>query len=221
MNGVHDMGGMHGMGPIAPERNEPVFHEHWESRVFAMVRAMGAWGKWNIDASRYQREQIPAADYLSMSYYEKWLWGLQELMVQKGLVSREELRSGRPSPNAPKLKPALSPEKVPVLVAKGSPANRQAHSEPRFKVGQPVRTRNINPIGHTRLPRYARDKQGTIDRIHGVFVFPDTNSAFRGEDPQYLYCVRFAARELWGDTAPARDQVYIDLWETYLEQRPD
>ena len=220
MNGVHDMGGMHGMGPIRPENEEPVFHARWEARVYAMVRAMGAWGRWNIDASRHQRELIPPADYLRMSYYEKWLAGLTELLVKRGLVSREELESGRASPATPKAQPALTPEKVPVVTAKGSPANRESHSTALFSAGDAVRTRNIHPEGHTRLPRYARAKRGSIDRIHGVHVFPDSNAAFRGENPQHLYSVRFAAREIWGERAAAQDAVYIDLWESYLEREP-
>jgi nitrile hydratase len=195
-----------------------VFHEPWEARVFAMARAMGAWGKWNIDASRYQREQIPAADYLRMSYYEKWLRGLEELLVLKGLVSRAEIDSGHSSPDSPKHSPALTPENVPGLVAKGSPANRTSQAAPKFSVGQHVKARNIHPPGHTRLPRYARGKQGVIDRVHGVFVFPDTNALFQGESPQHLYSVRFTARELWGEAASgSQDSVYIDLWERYLE----
>jgi nitrile hydratase len=215
MNGVHDMGGMHGMGPIQPERNEPIFHERWEARVFALLRAMGAWRKWNIDASRYQRELIPAAEYLRMGYYERWLRGLEQLLVSKGLVSSAELASGRASPDAPKSSPALTAGQVPRLVAHGSRSDRPTQTTPRYNVGQQIRTRNINPIGHTRLPRYARAKQGTIDRIHGSFVFPDTNASFQGENPQHLYSVRFTAQELWGDTTP--DTVYIDLWESYLE----
>jgi nitrile hydratase len=217
MNGVHDMGGMHGMGPIQPEPHEPVFHARWEGRVFAMVRAMGAWRKWNIDASRFQRELIPPADYLRMSYYEKWLAGLVELMIARGLLTREEMQTGRPSPAVPKAQPPLTPETVPVLAAKGAPANRTSHVAPMFQAGDPIRTRNMHPEGHTRLPRYARAKRGTIDRSHGVFVFPDTNASFRGESPQHLYSVQFAARELWGEQAAERDAVYIDLWESYLE----
>jgi nitrile hydratase subunit beta len=220
MNGVHDMGGMHGMGPIQPEPDEPVFHAHWEGRVFAMVRAMGAWRKWNIDASRYQRELIPPADYLRMSYYEKWLAGLVELMVKRGLLTREELETGRASTTAPKAQPALTPDKVPMLTAKGAPANRESGAAPALRAGDPIRTRNIHPEGHTRLPRYARAKRGTIDGVHGVFVLPDSNASFRGENPQYLYSVRFAARELWGEQAAAADAVYIDLWESYLEREP-
>lgn len=217
MNGVHDMGGMHGMGPIAPQRDEPVFHEPWEGRVYAMVRAVGAWRKWNIDASRHQRELIPPADYLRMSYYEKWLTGLIELMVKRGLVTRAEIESGHASPTAPKAQPALTADKVAPLTAKGSPAAREARTAPRFQAGSAIMTRNIHPEGHTRLPRYARAKHGTIDRVHGMFVFPDTNASFQGENPQYLYSVRFSARELWGEQASSEDAVYIDLWESYLE----
>jgi len=217
MNSVHDMGGMHGLGPIQPEQNEPVFHERWEARVFAMVRAMGSWRKWNIDASRHQRELIPGADYLRMSYFEKWLAGLIELMIKKGLITRAELESGHAAAGSAKLTPALTADKVPLMLAKGSPANRDSNTTPRFQAEQRVRTRNINPEGHTRLPRYARAKNGTIDRIHGVFVFPDTNAHFQGEKPQHLYSVRFTARELWGEQAAAQDTVYLDLWDDYLD----
>jgi nitrile hydratase subunit beta len=211
------MGGLHGLGPIEPEPHEPVFHEPWEARVFALVRAMGAWKKWNIDASRFQREQIPAAEYLRMSYYEKWLAGLYELMVAKGLVTRAEIDSGQPAPGTPKSSPALTADQVPVLVDRGSASNRSSSALAKFVVGQSVRARNINPLGHTRLPRYARGRSGTIDRVHGMFVFPDTNALYQGEQPQYLYSVKFAARELWGESAGAQDHVYIDLWESYLE----
>jgi nitrile hydratase beta subunit len=217
MNGVHDMGGLQCMGPVRPEKNEPVFHERWEGRVFALARSMGAWGKWNIDASRYQREQIPAAEYLRMSYYEIWLTGLVELLVAKGLVTREEVTRGHPNPGTQPATPALTVDKVASLIARGSPANRATQVVPRYQVGQSIRARNMHPKGHTRLPRYARAKQGTIDRVHGVFVFPDANAAFQGEKPQPLYSVKFAASELWGAEAPARDNVYIDLWEDYLE----
>ena len=217
MNGIHDMGGMHGMGPIQPEHAEPVFHARWEARVFAMVRAIGAWGKWNIDASRHQRELIPPAEYLRMSYYEKWLAGLLELMVKKGLVTREEISTGRASPATPKSQPPLTAGKVAPFTARGSPTNRAVSAAPRFQPGDIIRTRNINPSGHTRLPRYARAKRGAIDRVHGAFVFPDTNAAFHGENPQHLYSVRFSARELWGEQAAARDTVYLDLWESYFE----
>src|SRR5262245_54704601 len=162
MNGVHDMGGMHGMGAIQPEKNEPVFHARWEGRVFALNRAMGVWGKWNIDASRHQRELIPPAQYLRMSYYEKFLVSVTELMIKTGLVTRKEIETGRPDSGSTKATPPLTADKVPQMVAAGTPASRNTASTPRFRVGQRVRARNINPAGHTRLPRYTRGKLGTI-----------------------------------------------------------
>ena len=217
MNGVHDLGGMHGMGAILPEADEPVFHHRWEARVFALMRAMGAFGRWNIDASRHQRELIPAAEQLRMSYYEKWLTGLTELLLQHGFITADELVSGKATAAASKQSPALPADQVPQFIARGSPASRSASSTPRFLRGQRVRARNLNPTGHTRLPRYARGKMGAIDRVHGTFVFPDSNAHFQGERAQHLYSVRFEARELWGDGATAHDAVYLDLWEDYLD----
>jgi nitrile hydratase len=216
MNGVHDMGGMHGMGPISPEADEPVFHQPWEARVFALYRATAALGKWNIDAGRHARERIPPADYLRMSYYEKWLAGLLTVLEEGGLVTHAEVESGRPALGAPKATPPLMAEQVPALVAERGWFERPLNTPPRFTVGQRVRARKINPIGHTRLPSYARGNVGVVDRIHGAHVFPDSNAHFRGESPQHLYSVRFSARELWGETAAERDTIYIDLWEDYL-----
>jgi nitrile hydratase beta subunit len=207
MNGVHDMGGMHGMGPIQREKDEPVFHARWESRVFALNRAVGAWGKWNIDASRHVKELIPPAEYLRISYYEKFLVGMTVLLVKSGLVTRAEVDSGKPARGATKTTPALTVDKVQALVANGVPTSRNTTVTPKFKVGQRVRARNLNPAGHTRLPRYARGKLGTVERDHGVFVFPDTNAHFLGENPQHVYSVRFPARELWGEQAAPQDDV--------------
>ncbi len=217
MNGVHDMGGMHGMGPIQPEQDEPVFHHRWETRVFALARAMGKFGRWNIDAHRHQRELIPAAEQLRMSYYERWLEGLSELLVRYDFVTAEELATGQATADAARLTPALPADKVPMFIAAGSPASRRSSRPSRFRPGQRVRARNLNPTGHTRLPRYVRGKTGTIDRVQGVFVFPDTNAHFLGEDPQHVYSVRFQARELWGDATAPQDSVYVDLWESYLD----
>ena len=216
MNGVHDMGGMQDMGPIQYEKNEPVFHQRWEGRVFALTRAMRAWNKWNIDASRYSIELIPPADYLRVSYYEKWLAGLVRLLVKTGMVTAMEIENGQPAPSVAKAVPALTPDKVP-MINRGEHAKRNLAVAPPFQVGQRVRARNMNPLGHTRLPRYARGKQGTVDRDHGVYVFPDTNAEFLGEKPQHIYSVRFTARELWGDAASPRDAVYLDMWDDYLE----
>jgi nitrile hydratase len=217
MNGVHDMGGMQDMGPVREEKKEPVFHHPWEGRVFAMYIATGAWRKWNIDAARYMRELIPPAEYLRMSYYEKWYAGLVKLLEGRGLVAPGEIESGKPASGSSKATPPLTAGQVPTARHRGASTSRDVPMSARFQAGQPVRARVINPTGHTRLPRYARGKLGAIHLDHGVFVFPDTNALFQGEKPQHVYSVRFAARELWGDAAKPQDAVYIDLWEDYLE----
>ncbi len=217
MNGVHDMGGMHGMGPIQEEKNEPVFHELWESRVFALRRAMGAWGKWNIDVTRHEVELVPPADYLRMSYYERQFAAFLVLLEKRGFLAPAELEAGKPAPGSPVAVPALTTQKAAALVAKGVPTSREVAVTPRFQTGQRVRARNIHPVGHTRLPRYARGKLGAIHRDHGVFVFPDTNAHYVGEKAQHVYSVRFAARELWGQQAAQQDSVYLDLWDDYLD----
>jgi nitrile hydratase beta subunit len=219
MNGVHDMGGMHGMGPIRHEKDEPVFHAPWEGRVYAMTRVLRAGGgKQNLDNSRHQLELLPPAEYLRMSYYERWLARLLDQIVRNGLVTPAELESGQPAPGSSKATPAVSAEMVPALVARRNSARRDAAVSPRFKVGQRVRARNIHPTGHTRLPRYARGKVGLVVRDQGVFVFPDTNAEFLGEKPQHVYSVRFAARELWGEHASPRDAVHLDMWDDYLDR---
>jgi nitrile hydratase subunit beta len=218
MNGIHDMGGMQDMGPVRHEENEPVFHEMWEGRVFALNRALGAWGKWNIDASRYGIELLPPADYLRMSYYEKWLERLIALLVQKRMVTQEEVDSGQAASGSQKFIPLPTPAAAAAsAIQRGNFMRPDASAQARFEVGQRVRAVNINPLGHTRLPRYARGKQGTIIRHHGIFVFPDTNAHFLGEQPQHLYSVQFTARELWGKDVSPRDSVRLDLWDSYLE----
>ncbi|HKO08890.1 MAG TPA: nitrile hydratase subunit beta [Alphaproteobacteria bacterium] len=218
MNGIHDMGGMHGMGAIEHEDREPVFHAPWEARVLALNLAMGAWHKWNIDATRHAIELIPASEYLRMSYYERWIARLVSLSLQAGLVSRAEVESGSPDAGSAKRSPALAPSAVQPMLGRGAPANRDVAVAASFKAGDKVRARNIHPIGHTRLPRYARGRLGTIARDHGVYVFPDSRAHFLGENPQHLYSVRFAARELWGEAASPRDSTYLDLWDDYLER---
>jgi nitrile hydratase len=219
MNGVHDMGGMHGFGPVEPERDEPVFHAGWEKKVFAMRFACGALGKWNIDMSRHANERMPPADYLAATYYERWLDGLTRLLLERGLVSAAELASGRSAAPlaAADRERVLRPEKVDGVLAAGKNYRVDQPIAARFAAGAAVVTRNINPAGATRLPRYARGKRGVIERDHGVFIFPDANAAGLGPKPQHLYSVRFSARELWGAEGASRDSVSLDLWDDYLD----
>jgi nitrile hydratase subunit beta len=228
MNGAHDLGGMHGFGPVDPEPNEPVFHAEWERRVFALQVSTGFLGKWNIDMSRYARELMPPAEYLATTYYEHWLWGLERLLIEQGLLTPAEIDARVKdlelgiAPPKRAWKPAdgvrvLRPDELVKLLSTGNPFRVDEDIPARFKAGDAVITRNRHPLGHTRLPRYARAKRGVIDRDHGVFVFPDTNAAARDKKPQHCYSVRFTARELWGPEAPDTEFIHIDLWDDYLD----
>ncbi len=185
----------------------------------AWTLCCGALGLWNLDTGRHARETLHPADYLSSSYYEIWIKALLKLLAAQGLVSRAELDAGR-SLVAPKVtpRPALKAADVPARLAKGGPCDRPLDRAARFAVGDRVRTRNMNPTGHTRLPRYARDKLGVIERNQGSYVFPDTNAHGKGEDPQWIYSVVFKGTELWGPESDPSLSVAIDCWEPYLEQ---
>jgi nitrile hydratase len=216
MDGVHDMGGMDGFGKVEPEPNEPVFHEAWEGRVMAMNRAMGAAGAWNIDAARFARESLPPRVYLSSSYYERWLLAMERLLVERGLVDGEELTVRRSlHPGRPLPRGALTTADVERSLTRGS-FGRPATAPPRFAPGDTVRAKNIHPRTHTRLPGYARGHVGTVERVRGFHVFPDS-AALGQEDPQWLYTVCFAGRELWGDDADPALMVSIEAFEPYLD----
>ena len=217
MNGVHDMGGMQDFGPVLIEKNEPVFHAPWEGRMYALNQAIRSWSKWTLDGSRSAIESIAPADYLAMSYYDKWYTSMVDLMIRTGMVTRAELDSGKPTPGSAKAVPALAVSSVVATVRNGVHYDRNIAVTPKFQAGQRVRARNINPPTHTRLPRYARGKIGIVERDYGVFVFPDTAAQFLGEKPQHVYSVRFAAQELWGEQAKPQDAVYVNMWDDYLE----
>ncbi len=217
MDGIHDMGGMDGFGPIPIENEGPVFHATWEARVWAMNTALGAWGKWNIDAGRYTLEQLDPALYLGSSYYQRWLYRTENILVDHGLVSREEIETPPTNRNTKKLQEPLSLDEVLTRQRNTRSARLNDDVAPRYHVGDQVRARNIHPKGHTRIPRYVRGRLGVIDRDHGVFIFPDTNAVFAGKRPQHLYSVCFTAREIWGTKAVNKDKVYVDMWDDYLE----
>jgi nitrile hydratase len=208
------MGGMHGMPPIEYDPEEPPFAQEWYGRVFALNSALGPWARGRWRNFRYALELQPAADYLRMSYYERWFTVVVNRLLGHKLITQAELDSGRADPSAPR--PQL------LAAAPGQPAGGAARLDTnvraRFRQGQAIRARNINPVGHTRLPRYARGKAGTIVKDHGVWGLQDTDAnGDRTGGPQHVYAVRFSARELWGAQASSRDSVYIDLWEDYLE----
>ncbi|MBS27910.1 MAG: nitrile hydratase subunit beta [Alphaproteobacteria bacterium] len=216
MDSVHDLGGVEGFGPVPVEQDEPVFHHDWESRVLAMRVLMGFWGKWNIDANRHSLERLPPAEYLSLSYYEKWAAGLVNISVEKGLITRDEVAAGRPDPAAGKQTPPVDPKGLLSFMPKGRPSARDIEATAAFAVGDQVRTARNMHSGHTRLPRYMRDRVGEVVLRHGVHVLPDVSATLTADAPEHLYAVRFDARELWGDDADVNHTVTADLWESYL-----
>lgn len=217
MNSIHDMGGMHGFGPVVPEPNEPPFHETWEGRVLAMQRAMRQSTGWSIDMSRATQERLPPQVYLSVSYYHRWMLGLERNAIEAGLIGEDEIAAGRAlRPGKPPKRPALRAADVPKALAGGVDYSRPAASPARFKPGDKVRTINNHPTHHTRLPRYARGRIGTVEAIHGCHVFPDSLTVGAGEDPHWLYTVVFDGRELWGKKSDPTVKVSIEAWEPYL-----
>jgi nitrile hydratase len=217
MDGVHDMGGMDGFGRVEREPNEPVFHHRWEGRVLAMSRAIGVFRAWTIDTSRYAIERLAPSVYLTRSYYEKWFLRNQNLLLERGLIDADEVAAGhalRPAKNLSR--GPFSFDDVAKVTKRGS-YSRLAQAPARFKPGDRVRTKNIHPTTHTRLPRYARGHVGVVERLHGAHIFPDSVTTGKGEDPQWLYTVRFDAQELWGVEADSQLKVSIEAFEPYLE----
>jgi nitrile hydratase len=222
MDGVHDLGGMQGFGPVERETNEPVFHAPWEAVVLAMQHAGRSRGLFNIDEFRHGIERMAPAHYLGATYYEKWLDGITRVLLEKGVVGADELAARlaffEERPDAP-AGAALPGPVAPRRAAYAGPPHdfiRETGAVPRFAPGDRVRTREVHPHGHTRLPRYARGKRGVVHCCHGIHVFPDTHAHGGGEQPQPLYSVRFDAGELWGESAEPNQAVHIDLWESYL-----
>jgi nitrile hydratase len=215
MNGAHDMGGVHGFGAVEVELDEPVFHEDWERRVFALTRAMGATGQWNLDQVRFAREDRHPAGYLAMSYYERWLAGLERMLAEHGLVGSDELAAGRSLRPGKAVRRVLSAADI-ANFGRSNP-RREPPRPARFAAGDRVLASNIHPSGHTRLPRYVRGHVGTIFLVHGAQVFPDSSAHGHGDDPQWLYTVRFDARELWGAQADPTLTVSVDAFEPYLQ----
>jgi len=212
MNGIHDMGGMQGLGELRYEETEPIFHESWEGRIPAMMSALGV-----FDGFRVPIESIPAADYLRMSYYERWLVALNEQIIKYELATRTEIERGRPDPGSVKATSALTPAEAREFPFRTSQSELEIEVAARFQVGDRVRGRNIHPTTHTRMPRYTRGKTGIVERDRGVFALPDNEVYNLDPKPQHVYLVRFMARELWGEEASAHDSLYIDMWDDYLE----
>ena len=215
-NTVHDMGGMHGFGQVEPEPNEPVFHAAWEGRVHALQRAVGAAGLWSIDGGRASLETLPPAIYLASTYYQRWFLGLERRVVRYGLVGADELEAGHSLRAGKPLASKVTTDAAAKPPVRGN-FERPSSAPARFKPGDRVRTREMNPATHTRLPRYARDKEGVVEAIRGCHVYPDTAALdVHNENPQWLYTVVFTGKELWGEEADPAIKVSIEAFEPYL-----
>ena len=215
MDGIHDMGGMQGFGAVEVEADEPVFHAAWEARVLGMVFQVIGRGWSNIDAFRHGIERIAPVRYLTAGYYGRWLEALETVLVEAGVLEAGEVdrrlrRRRRPTGRVAEPPSPRYPDATLGVV-------RSIPAPPRFAVGDEVRPRNRHPAGHTRLPGYVRGKHGVVTRVHPACVLPDTHAHGRGENPQYVYSVRFAPAELWGANAERHAAVHVDLFEDYLE----
>jgi nitrile hydratase len=222
MNGVHDMGGMHGFGPVQPEKDEPVFQEPWEGRMFGMMMALGRHGVHDPDGLRAAIEHMEPARYLASEYFERWLFVTEKALLAKGLVTRDELDArtrdleANPDQAAQRREDSEATQRLMRTVYTRGPSQRDADLTPRFRPGDSVAVRNIHPEGHTRLPRYVRGKRGVVTRLHGIHDFHDRDGSKTRPGPQPVYNVRIEASELWGDAAENSGSLYIDLWESYL-----
>ena len=212
MNSTHDLGGMHGFGPI-DRSQETHFPNQWEQKVFGMTLACGMLGQWNLDESRFAREQMDPGEYLTSTYYEHWLHGLEKLLVDKGIVTTEEIETGQ-SQGSSELK-AVSADRVPEILSRGGPTSMDSETAPAFTLDEEVCVKNFNPKSHTRAPRYIRGRKGVVAAYYGAHIFPDSHSESRVKTPAHLYCVRFEFDEVWG----SKDQsaVYVDVFEPYLK----
>ncbi|MBT5981395.1 MAG: nitrile hydratase subunit beta [Acidiferrobacteraceae bacterium] len=221
MSGGHDLGGLSGLGPIAPEpeSSEPVFHAEWEKRVFALTMASGFLRRWNLDESRHARERQHPADYLRNSYYENWLAGLQTLLVEKDLLSAKELATGASQSGVSDDEAApLQAKDVPQILSRGGPVEMVIERAPCFTLGDRVRVCSQDPKAHTRAPAYVRGRTGFITAHHGAHVFADQHA--RGQRVgHHLYSVAFSSSELWAspENRDTEFKVMIDLWEPHLE----
>ncbi len=228
MNSTHDLGGMHGFGPI-DRSQEALFPNEWEQKVFGMTLACGMLGQWNLDESRFAREQMDPGEYLTSSYYEHWLHGLEKLLVDKGIVTSKEIESGHAQETSDLN--AVTADRVPDILGTGGPTLMDCESSPGFAPGDEVRVKNFNPRSHTRAPRYIRGRKGVVSAYYGAHIFPDQHSASGKKIPAHLYCIRFESNEIWGDECgnehrsqsrngdkPDKSAVYVDVFEPYLEQ---
>lgn len=214
-NTAHDLGGKPGFGKIDRSQQENFTH-NWEKKVFQLTLACGMLGGWNLDQSRHARERMRKEHYLNSSYYEHWLHGLELLLVEKGLVTEQELQSG--SADSPSNLSAIKPEKLSEILVYGGPTAMKTDVLPKYIIGRKVGVKYFETSEHTRAPHYIRGKTGTIAAHHGAHIFPDEHSRSGTKLPAHLYSIRFEAVDIWGrHKEPSPSCAYVDVFEPYLE----
>jgi nitrile hydratase len=215
---IADMGGTDGWGPVAAPRDEPVFEEEWEGRAFALtLLSMGRVSGQNLDAFRRALGELDREKYLDDGYYGRWLNASENMLVESGILA-----PGAVDARARNLRgedvgePPIPEPNKPDYAATGPGSLRQVDVPAAFAVGDPVRAKDIEPTGHTRLPSYVRGHVGTVELVQPAHLLPDTHAHFQGENAQHVYSVRFDSRELWGDSAESFG-LTIEMYESYLE----
>lgn len=217
MDGIHDLGGKQGFGPVEVDEKEEAFHQPWEGRMFAIARCMARPADWSIDWFRHCRELIDPADYLTRSYYDQWCQAYSAMLVNSGAATVEEIAGGHAKAKPTEATRAPPPESFETSRAGYTRFDRPGAAEPAFRPGDAVRAKRHGIPGHTRLPAYVRGCRGEIVASHGPHIFPDAHAV--GEDrAEPLYTVGFAASELWPEASGRRDRVFLDLWESYLDR---
>jgi nitrile hydratase len=225
MNGIHDLGGMDGFGPVPYDGgSEEVFRADWERVAFSMFAQGARAGFFNLDGFRHAIELMDPAEYLMTNYYEHWTHVIENAGPGKGAFDTAELEKRTQyyleNPDAP-LPADSNPEVlefVNAIMVSGAPCDRPTDARPKFAVGDVVRVDGDQPTSHTRRARYVQGKTGTIAALRGSFVYPDTNASHDDEAPAHVYTVLFTANELWGEEfSGLKDAVYVDMWEPYLE----
>lgn len=225
MNGVFDLGGTDGLGPVRPPAEEPVFRSEWEKAAFALFPACFRAGYFGVDSFRHGIERMDPAVYLASPYYEHWLHAVEHHGIAKGHLDAEELERRTQhyleNPDAPLPDHEPVPELVEfvdAVVPAGASAKRPSEAAQRFQVGDVVRVKSVSPLGHSRLARYVRGKTATVIAHRGSFIFPDTAGNELGEDPQHVYTIQFDGAELWGEQyAEPNTSTTFDVWDPYLE----
>jgi nitrile hydratase len=225
MNGVHDLGGTDGLGPVRVEEDEPVWHADWEKAAFALFPTNAVKGFFGVDEFRYGIEQMHPAEYLLSTYYEHWMHAAEHYAVKAGVIDPDELEKRtryyleHPEAQVPEKRDPELAALMETLVRQGVPARRESDRPALFAVGDRVRVKDDSPVGHTRRARYIRGRTGEITAAHGTFIYPDSAGNGRGDDPQHVYTVVFRAADLWGEQeADPNSTVTFDVWEPYLEQ---